>query len=177
MSGLIWAKVVNDEIMQLHDEDPSGLWHPDLLADWKQVPDVVHIGWKFKNGQWIDGGTWHEEFMAENPPPPPGPPSGSIGFALIEDKTTKTCKVSFTVNPAGIFDTYKAIIDGVEYVEKNQFELEIAQEMEPKTVETKLVVEGPGGTYEYVYENDEALIIPEMYMTPLEKYAYLQSKK
>ena len=76
----MWAKIVNDEIMQLHDEDPSGLWHPDAIAKndlpgyWEQVPDHVHIGWKFRDNEWISGGQWGEEWAAANPPPPPGPP-------------------------------------------------------------------------------------------------------
>ena len=75
---MIWAKIVNNEIMQTHDEDPSGLWHPDQIAKndlpgyWEQVPDHVNVGWKFKNDEWISGGQWLEEHIAENPPPPPG---------------------------------------------------------------------------------------------------------
>ena len=54
---MMWAKIVENEIMQMYDEDPTSLWHPDAIAKndlpghWDQVPDHVNVGWKMKNGE------------------------------------------------------------------------------------------------------------------------------
>ena len=99
MSQTIWAKIVNDEIMQMHDEDPTGLWHPDMIAQndlpghWEEVPAECHIGWKRdKSGEWHDGAWWYEKNIIDNPTPPPGPPSA--GIALRDSHTTGSVDIT-----------------------------------------------------------------------------------
>jgi len=118
---MIWAKIVNNEIMQTHDEDPSGLWHPDQIAKndlpgyWEQVPDHVNVGWKFKNDEWISGGQWMEEFAAENPPEPPGPPNCRIDHAPNSDPMSNIFSIAVDSRVSGIYDTWSITIGDTEY--------------------------------------------------------------
>ena len=77
-----WAKMVdsdgdgNFEIYQLHDEDPNGLWHPDALEFWRQVPDEhAAIGNVFEESSqtWYTGSAWGEKKTAEAPAPDTAP--------------------------------------------------------------------------------------------------------
>jgi len=121
---MIWAKIVNKEIMQTHDEDPAGLWHPDAIAKndilgyWEEVPEYVNVGWKFKNDEWISGGQWLEEQVAETPILPPGPSSCRIDASISNDPMLDTCEVLFDSNVAGIYDSWSITIDGVNYSTK-----------------------------------------------------------
>jgi hypothetical protein len=118
---MIWAKIVNDEIMQTHDENPAGLWHPDAIAKndlpgyWEEVPDHVNVGWKFKNNQWISGGQWMEEQAAETPILPPGPPGCRIDFTPIEDRSSVDHPVAFDSRVSGIYDTWSITIGDTVY--------------------------------------------------------------
>lgn len=107
--GKIWAKIVNDEIMQLHDENPAGLWHPDAIAQndlpghWEEVPVECHIGWKRdEDGVWHDGAWWYEKNIADNPTPPPGPPSA--GIAVRSSHTPEAVELTFTCAANGVGD-------------------------------------------------------------------------
>jgi hypothetical protein len=71
-----WAKMVdsdgdgNFEIFQLYDENPSGLWHPDALEFWREVPDEhAAIGNVFEESSqtWYTGVAWGEKKTAESP--------------------------------------------------------------------------------------------------------------
>ena len=118
---MIWAKIVNDEIMQTHDENPAGLWHPDAIAKndlpgyWEEVPDHVNVGWKFKNNQWISGGQWMEEQAAETPILPPGPPNCRIDFTPDDDKSSDIHPVIFDSRVSGIYDTWSITIGDTVY--------------------------------------------------------------
>lgn len=141
----MWAKIINDEIMQMSDENPEGLWHPDFLQFWQEVPEHVHIGWKFKNGEWISGSQWWEEFQAENPVPPPGPPTASINF--IESQTESTVEVTFLSNSAGIIDEGSEvwIINGDEYKETT-VTLTFNKIDKIQVLPISLTISGPGGS-------------------------------
>ena len=107
----MWAKIVNDEVMQLSEDNPAGLWHPeaieknDIPGHWEEIPDHVHIGWKFRDAEWISGAQWHEEWVAANPPPPPGPPSAGINTKAVLTSTEIT--YTFISLAFGIFDSCK----------------------------------------------------------------------
>jgi hypothetical protein len=87
-----WAKMVdsdgdgNFEIFQLHDEDPSGLWHPDALEFWRQVPDEnAAIGNVFEESTqtWYTGAEWFDKKAAlavphDTPPKPIPIPLGAV---------------------------------------------------------------------------------------------------
>lgn len=167
--GKIWAKIVDNEIMQFHDEDPSGLWHPDhiekndLPGHWEQVPDHVGIGWKFKKDKWISGGQWGEEFRAENPLPPPGPPSARIDFSMQIDNEKHIATVTFDCYASGHVDTWDAIVDGKVYKDP-QFVVEFEQTDKPRPIEMRIVAVGPGGEFEEIPGEEDAdrkLVIPE----------------
>ena len=118
---MIWAKIVNDEIMQTHDENPAGLWHPDAIAKndlpgyWDEVPDHVNVGWKFKNNEWISGGQWMEEHAAETPILTPSAPLCRMDFAPSNDPSINTCEFAFDSTIAGEYDTWSITIDNVTY--------------------------------------------------------------
>jgi len=118
---MIWAKIVNDEIMQTHDEDPAGLWHPDAIAKndipgyWEQVPDHANVGWKFKNNEWISGGQWHEEWVAANPPPPPIPPFCRVDFTPSDDPQSNKFHIAVDSHVGGECDTWSITMGNIVY--------------------------------------------------------------
>ena len=118
---MIWAKIVNNEIMQTHDENPAGLWHPDQIAKndlpgyWEEVPDHVNVGWKFKNNEWISGGQWMEEEAAENPSPPPGPPRCRIDYSPRDETMSNAHEVMFDSTISGIYDTWSITVGDTTY--------------------------------------------------------------
>lgn len=154
----MWAKIVNNEIMQLHDEDPSSLWHPDAIAEndlpgyWKEVPDHVHIGWIFRDNEWISGSQWHEEWVAKNPSPPPGPPSGSISAYNVELTSTEAV-FEFTSNAFGIFTDLNWDVDG-ESIDENRendempvpFRRTFERADNEQVKNVSLTISGPGGS-------------------------------
>ena len=170
----MWAKIVNNEVMQLHDEDPAGLWHPDAIAKndlpghWEQLPDHVHMGWRFRDNEWISGGQWHEEWVAANPPPPPGPPGASIN-TKVTSITANEISYSFISIASGIFETIEWTIDGKVQEEVREdlelpnpismtFELGNAE----KTIPVSLKVSGPGGDA----TADSTITVPAIVVAP-----------
>jgi len=118
---MIWAKIVNDEIMQTHDENPAGLWHPDAIAKndlpgyWDEVPDHVNVGWKFKNNQWISGGQWLDENIAATPVVSPGAPFCRVNFAPNNDPSSNTFHMFVDGKLGGIYDTWSITIGDTVY--------------------------------------------------------------
>lgn len=151
-NGKIWAKIVDGEIMQVHDEDPSGLWHPDQIAQndlpgyWEEVPETANIGWKFKNNEWISGGQWMEEHMEENPPAPPGPPTAVMSI-ISQTDTPGSSEFVFKATAAGIAnetDWCHWVIDGEEYTTE-EVTVTIDKIESRQTFTATLTVTGPGG--------------------------------
>lgn len=154
----MWAKIVNNEVMQLSDENPAGLWHPDAIEKndipgyWEEIPEHVHIGWRFRDNEWISGGQWHEEWIADHPTPPPGPPGGDIDARM--DKLTSTEVVyQFVSNAFGIFESISWTINGKTREEVREdmdiavpFDMTFELGSVEKTIEVELTVTGPGGT-------------------------------
>lgn len=153
----MWAKVINDEIMQLSEDNPEGLWHPDFLQYWQEVSDEVNIGWKFKNGKWIPGGQWLEEFIAENPPPLPGPPTAIFD---VESKLEgNVIKVLFFNTSAGDVEDVLWTINGQSYTDNTvELSFNLSDTLRTETINVKLEATGPGGTD--TIENQEQFKIP-----------------
>lgn len=69
----LWAKMMdidgdgNFEIVQTHDEDPAGLWHPDALVNWREVPSNLAIGSVLETttNVWWTGADWLEKTLAK----------------------------------------------------------------------------------------------------------------
>ena len=171
--GKIWAKIVNDEIMQTHDDSPHGLWHPDTIekndipGHWEEVPDYCNVGWKLKNNEWISGSQWMEEREIENPPGPPGPPWGTIGTNISEDRITKKVKVFITCNVIGIVDSATLEFNNKTYEDfSNHIEVEFDQIDTPQTLVATLTIIGPGGTVVKTTskEDDNEIVIPEIFI-------------
>lgn len=176
---MIWAKIVNNEIMQTHDENPAGLWHPDQIAKndlpgyWEEVPDHVNVGWKFKNDEWISGGQWLDEHIAENPIEPPGPPTITISATVEEDRGAGKATLIIDTTLAGEWDSWSLTIEGEEYTAdtvdkankgKMDFELTFTQTTEPQTLSVSGTLVGPGGTVTTTLEGDTAVVIPEKWI-------------
>ena len=94
----LWAKMVdtdgdgNLEAVQLHDEDPASLWHPDLLAAWQEVPPDTAIGsvLETSTGKWWTGADWLSKKLAaaeavDVQPPEAKPFKGSVTKVKIKD--------------------------------------------------------------------------------------------
>ena len=150
--GKIWAKVVEGEIMQTHDCHPGELWHPDMIEQndlpghWEEVPETVNIGWKFKNNEWISGGQWMEEYLEENPPAPPGPPTAAISI-ITQTETPGSSEFLFKATAIGIAnetDWCHWVIDGEEYTTE-EVTVTIDKIEARQTFTATLTVTGPGG--------------------------------
>jgi hypothetical protein len=182
-NGKIWAKIVDNEIMQTHDCHPGELWHIDMIEQneltghWEEVPEHANVGWKFKNNEWISGGQWMEEFREENPIPPPGPPVGRIDHTVIVNNQTHKAKVNFDIHVGGIYDSFFVEVDGVKYenlteTEKIDFTLEFDMLDEAREIPISITTTGPGGIHVEEIGDDESerkLIIPEKWVPPFMK--------
>lgn len=160
--GKIWAKIVNDEIMQLHDEDPAGLWHPDAIAQndlpgyWEEVPVECHIGWKRDEaGVWHDGAWWYEKNLIDNPPPPPGPPSA--GIAVKQNHTATEVELTFVamIHTPEEF-THSWEISGETYDTEEVTVTITKLENTIQNLKVRLTVTAPGGTV----TSEETVTIP-----------------
>ena len=146
----MWAKIVDNQIMQLSDVDPVGLWHPDAIAKndipgyWDEVPDNVNVGWYFRDNEWISGGQWFEECEAAKEPTPPGPPSASWRHDITDTLTSAT--IQFHADPGGIWDSYSWVIDGEEYGQEETVTVEFTKASTAKTISVEFIVTGPGGS-------------------------------
>jgi hypothetical protein len=176
---MLWAKIVENEIMQTFDEDPRAYWHPDAIAKngipghWEQVPDHVNVGWRLKNGEWISGGQWLEEWAAANPPPPPGPPSLTISTIVDEDRQNHKATLTIDQTHAGEYTSWSITIDGIEYTKdtvnlanKGQPDFQLVYDQKDSAQPVSIVgtVIGPGGTVTVKLEGDETVIIPEKWI-------------
>ena len=169
-TGTIWAKVVDNEIMQLHDEDPRDLWHPDFHEFWQQVPAYCHIGWKFRDGEWISGSQAHEEFMAANPIPDPGPPTLMVHVTQTEDRETKKVKAIFNVTPSGHYTSFSVTVGDQTFDDNLLFEMEFDQTDKPQTIAVEGIIRSEGHDDIRVGMFDDMdFVIPEAYILPIEK--------
>jgi hypothetical protein len=159
---MTWARVVENEIVEIFEEDPAKYFHPDLLHEWVDIPDEgVHVGWKFKNGQWISGGQWYEEFYAENPIPPEGPPTVQVE---IDHKETRTHdQLVFSYRIGGVGDLVEWRINGTKYTDES-VSLEVAKNSEIQTISVSVKVKGPGGEVTKTLEGDEAVSITPIFV-------------
>jgi len=151
----MWAKVVNDEIFQTWDTDPTELWHPDQLTYWEEVPDYVNIGWKLKNNEWISGGQWQEEHQIENPIPAPGPPTAGISVNPVD--YLDRIEFIFDANHAGFVDSIEWTIQGQKYTESRVTLTVNKIPFEDQTIAVSLKVTGPGGSHTLTLEDETAL--------------------
>lgn len=161
---MTWARVVDNEIVEIMQDDPALLFHPDLLHEWSDIPNEgVHIGWKYKNGQWISGAQWSEEFAIEHPVPLEGPPSVRI---QVDHKQTRTHdNIKLAALTAGSYTSLEWTVDTVKYTtETVELELEKGQTDITLAVSCKIV--GPGGESIKELTGDEA-VIRTAFFTPL----------
>ena len=154
---MVWAKVVNDEIMQVHDEDPADLWHPEALEFWQEVPDECFIGWKFKNGKWISGAQWLDEDAIENPPVKPGPPGSTWDCELIRNSGNGLVYKLLAEPKGDHVESFKWIIDGVEYTDEV---LELEFEFKDQEYRPDIILEVVAGEY-VVQSTIEGMLIPK----------------
>ena len=155
----MWAKVVNDEIFQTWDTDPTELWHPDQLVNWEEVPDHVNIGWKRKNDEWISGGQWQEEHEVENPIPAPGPPTAGIGVSPIE--YLDRVDLVFVANYGGFVDSIEWTIQGQKYTD-DKVTLTVNKTSVEQTIAVAIKVTGPGGSHTLTLEGETAVKVSMM---------------
>lgn len=45
----MWARIENNEVVELINFDPTGKFHPSLI--WKECNDMVKQGWKYVDGK------------------------------------------------------------------------------------------------------------------------------
>ena len=162
----MWAKIVNNEVMQLSDENPAGLWHPDAIekndipGHWEEIPEHVHIGWRFRDNEWISGGQWHEEWVVDHPTPPPGPPSGKL-TVTDTDSTFEKKKLEVYAVTAGEIDSILWEIEGTTYTE-NKIDVEFDCGDASYEITINLTVTGPGGTA----TDSKVYVIPALFVPP-----------
>lgn len=163
----MWAKIVNDEVMQLNEDNPMGLWHPDAIAKneypghWEELSDHVQVGWKFKNKQWISGGQWHEEYVVDHPTPPPGPPSVKMSVTDTDSTFQKT-KLELRVVSAGEIDSILWEIEGQSYTE-NVIDVEFDCGDSTYDITIKLTATGPGGAA----TESKVYVVPALFVPPV----------
>ena len=74
-----YARVVADTVVDVRTEAPEGVFTPEVVAEFVEVPDQVENGWLLKDGVW----------SAPPPAPEPEPPAqlipliGPIAFQML----------------------------------------------------------------------------------------------
>lgn len=161
---MTWARVVDDEVVEIFDEDPALYFHPDLLHEWVDIPDHgIHCGWKIKNNVWISGTQWSEEFVSEHPLPPEGPPSANIEIDHKQTRTHDQIKLSARIS--GSVTSYEWTVDNVIYTTEDVvLELEKTDVDMPMSISLKAI--GPGGDSVKTLEGEESLV-RTAFFTPL----------
>tara|TARA_B110000503_G_C7047209_1_gene370736 strand:+ start:318 stop:839 length:522 start_codon:yes stop_codon:yes gene_type:complete len=170
---MTWAKIVEGEVVQIFDGDPTGHWHPDALVLWEDVPDDIGIaeGWhKKEDGTWINGEQYQIDNLAANPIPPPGPPTAIIQQQLI-DVDDSTTKLILTAIIGGEYDLEDPAhiptwnINNGETV-SNDFEVTVqfTKTNQNQTIPISLTVVGSGGDCEE--PATLAVVIPHAAVTP-----------
>ena len=64
---MTWAKIVDEEVVQIFDGDVRQHWHVDALALWEDVPNDIGIaeGWHRKEDEsWVSAEVWQAEVAA-----------------------------------------------------------------------------------------------------------------
>lgn len=159
---MTWARVVENEIIEIFEENPADYFHPDLLSEWVDIPDQgVHIGWKFKNGSWISGGQWYEEFRADNPIPTEGPPTVQIEVNHKETRTQDQFVFNYRIG--GVGELVEWTINGTKYTDES-VSLELDKTSEAQTVTVSVTVAGPGGSFTKELEGDETVIVSPIFI-------------
>lgn len=157
---MTWAKIVDNDVIQIFDGDATEHWHPDALALWEDVPNDIGIaeGWHRKeDGTWLSAEDWQAEVLAAEEEVLPGPPAVSIDVQIENTDTALVC--TCTYNPGGIFDednpehigtwTYNETETSTE----NPLVLEFTKQDAFRDEIIKCVFVGTGGTSEEVTED------------------------
>jgi hypothetical protein len=180
--GKIWAKIVEEEIMQTHDEDPAGLWHPDMIAQndipghWEEVPDFCNVGYKRKDGEWMEGGKWYEEWRAANPLPEPGPPTANFIYTQTDDVMKGTTTIILKQNVGGwgfgtetdgnLNEYHEFIIEDETYTQ-DEVTLTYEHGDTERIVDIEMNAYGPGGkntVNSTLSESHQTVVIPAKFV-------------
>jgi hypothetical protein len=156
---MTWAKIVDDEVVQIFEGDPRNHWHPDALVYWEDVPDDIGIaiGWhRREDGTWADAETWQAEDPLLNMAVDPGPPSCNLMYTIDDDAVNNTVIITATAEIAGDYDE-----DNPEHVPSwswndgdntsNEWEVTITVTKDPDAITQHTFscsVVGTGGTSE-----------------------------
>jgi hypothetical protein len=102
---MTWAKIVDEEVVQIFDGDVRQHWHVDALALWEDVPNDIGIaeGWHRKEDEsWVSAEVWQAEVAAAEEVVAPGPPCVAIDIDItnLDDKLVCVC----TYVAAGVWD-------------------------------------------------------------------------
>lgn len=73
-----FARLVNNVAVDVVDGDPAEYFHPDIAAQFEQVPNNVEAGWLFADDVWSAGESSNGSAEAEIPPT-----IGVIKFKLL----------------------------------------------------------------------------------------------
>lgn len=153
---MTWAKIVDDEVIQIFDGDATKYWHPDALALWEDVPDNIGIaeGWHRKeDGTWVSAEAWQAEVLAAEEEVLPGPPCVDIDVEIENHEDKLVCVCTYTAT--GIYDEDNSehigtwTYNGTETSTENPLTLEFPRNQDTFRDEIiKCVFVGTGGTSE-----------------------------
>lgn len=180
--GKIWAKIVEEEIMQTHDENPAGLWHPDMIEQneiighWEEVPDFCNVGYKRRDGEWIEGGQWYADWRAANPLPEPGPPTANFIYTQSDDVMKGTTTITLKQNVGGwgfgtetdgnLNEYHEFIIEGETYTQ-DEVTLTFEHGEEERIIDIEMNAYGPGGKHTVnstMSESHQTVVVPAKFV-------------
>lgn len=172
----IWARILDNHITEILEDglSPHGLIHPeqieknDIPGHWEEVPDGCHVGWWFKNGQWISGEQYWTEFYIEHPMPEPGPPTAHIIKNVVHKIEEHKTYVHVEANIGGHGfneeqEGHEWLIDGKVYTEE-KIDLVYDHKDEAYTADIQLRAFGPGGEHVHHVDDEEVITIPAKFV-------------
>jgi hypothetical protein len=172
----IWARIIDNHITEILEDgmSPHGLVHPeqieknDVPGHWEEVPDGCHVGWWFKNGQWISGEQYYIEWDLEHPKPEPGPPHAHIIKNVLHRPEEHKTYVHVEANIGGHGfneddEHHEWIVEGQVYTDE-KLDLVYEHKDEPYTVDIQLTAFGPGGEHTHHVDDEEVITIPAKFV-------------
>jgi len=87
----IWGRVIDNQVFQEIDIDPTTLFTPEECVFWQELPEGVTVGSIFFEDRWWTGAEYLDEMQKRNPPAPEEPPalSNPLG-AVLEIEIVET---------------------------------------------------------------------------------------
>lgn len=116
------ARIIEDVAVDVITTDPAETFHPDIAAEFVDVPDEVEVGWRLEDGEWqAPGSSEPEEPVAPEPKRvlQVSPPTFLLLFTSQERIAIRAARKGDNAMVAAVLDDWFSIIEDprLQYVD------------------------------------------------------------